>query len=95
MLLVSHFKNRPISKAYYWYLDRDNEPIEKKLPNKEEALEKVLTVARQVAEARESKKMECPHGEAGCMHCKPFEKIIKGEAEFVGIGGYNQELYIV
>jgi hypothetical protein len=37
----------------------------------------------------------CPQGSAGCFACKPFEKILRNEAEFVGVGEYNQDLYMV
>ncbi len=94
-LLVSHFKSRPISGASYWYLDRDDAPKHKPLPTKDEAFEKVIKVARQVAATRASGVMECPNGKEGCRECKPFEKILRGEAEHVGVGGYNQDLYII
>lgn len=94
-LLVSHFKTRPISGASYWYIDRDDAPKEKPVPEREESLERVLKVARQVAEARKTGEMKCPAGPDGCRECRPFEKILRGEAEYVGVGGYNQELYII
>ena len=30
-----------------------------------------------------------------CFSCQPYEKILKGEAEYVGTGGYGQDIYIV
>jgi hypothetical protein len=53
-----------------------------------------MNTALKVKQARSDKKFDCPRGEAGCFSCKPFEKILKGEAEFVGQGEY-QDLYLI
>jgi ATP-dependent helicase/DNAse subunit B len=93
LLLGAQYKSRPITKASYWYIDRDDAPVEVKLPTKEEAFARVMEVAKKVAEARKTGEMKCPTG--GCRECEPFEKILRGEAEYVGVGGYNQELYVL
>ncbi|MFA6445998.1 MAG: PD-(D/E)XK nuclease family protein [Candidatus Paceibacterota bacterium] len=95
VLLLNELQKRKVSGAAYWYLDRDDVPIEMKLPDIDEAREKVVTVARKVKEAREKKEFICPRGEKGCFACQPFEKILRGEAEFLGNGEYGQELYLV
>lgn len=95
LLLLDALQKRQVSGAAYWYLDRDNEPIEVKLPDIAESREKVLKVAKAVKEAREKKDFTCASGINGCFACKPFEKILKGEAEYVGVGGYGQDMYIV
>lgn len=95
VLLMQALQKRRVSGADYWYLDRDDAPIEKELPDIEVARESVLRVARQVKEAREKKAYDCPRGAEGCFACRPFEAILKGEAEFVGEGGYGQDLYLV
>jgi hypothetical protein len=59
----------------------------------DDAYEKVITVAKKVKEARTTKAFDCPRN--GCRDCYPFEAIIKGDAEFVGVGGYKQDLYIL
>jgi hypothetical protein len=55
----------------------------------------VLKIAKEIKLARQLNRFRCPEGENGCFACRPFEKIIKGEAEFVGVGGYNQDIYIL
>ncbi|MEI7425262.1 MAG: PD-(D/E)XK nuclease family protein, partial [Candidatus Staskawiczbacteria bacterium] len=92
-LLLDKLQKRKISGAEYWYLE-EGKIIKKKLPTVEESFEKVIKVAKQVAEARAKKEFKCPRGEQGCFACKPYEKIIRGEAEFLGNGEYGQELYI-
>lgn len=93
LLLVHNLQKRKVSKASYWYLDRDNEPVAIKLPSIEDANKKVLKTAMLVKNARLKGEYLCPKG--GCFACKPFEKIIAHAAEFVGVGGYNQDLYIL
>ncbi|TSD03412.1 MAG: Uncharacterized protein Athens071416_93 [Parcubacteria group bacterium Athens0714_16] len=95
LLLLNALQKRKISGASYWYLDKDDEPIEMKLPNIDEAKEKVLAIALKVKEAREKEIFNCPRGEKGCFACKPYESILKGEAEYIGVGGYGQDMYFL
>jgi ATP-dependent helicase/DNAse subunit B len=93
LLLVTRLQKRPVSGASYWYLDRDDKPTGVKLPRIEEAHKKVFETAMLVKAARLIGEYRCPKN--GCFGCRPFEKIINHEAEFVGVGGYNQDLYII
>ena len=95
MLLLDALQKRNVSGAMYWYLDRDDEPIEKELPDLEDARTRVLETARNVKHARENKEYDCPRGEGGCFACKPYEAILNGEAEYVGVGGYGQDMYLL
>jgi ATP-dependent helicase/DNAse subunit B len=92
-LLVKNCQKRSVSKASYWYLDRNDEPSEITLPGIDDAYEQVLTLAKNVKEARLNRSYVCPKG--GCFACEPFEKILTGKAEFVGTGGYSQDMYII
>ena len=89
---MTELQKRKVSGASYWYLDRDDEPAPVQLPSLEEAYEKVLSLALKVKVARSESEFLCPRD--GCFGCRPFEKIINHEAEFVGVGGYKQDLYI-
>ncbi len=95
LLLLNALQERKVSGASYWYLDRDDKPIDMILPDIDEARKKVLAIALQVKEAREKKTFNCPRGEAGCFACKPFEAILKGQAEYLGVGGYGQDIYFL
>lgn len=95
ILLLNALQKRKVSGAAYWYIERNDAPTDVKLPEISLAKEKVMAVAMKVKEAREASQFTCPRGVAGCFVCRDFEKIVKGEAEFVGIGGYNQEMYII
>ena len=63
------------------------------LPNLDRCLELVLPVAREIKLARQLKKFDCPHG--GCHSCTPFERVLKGEGEFVGLDEYSNDIYIL
>lgn len=89
-------QKRKVSGAAYWYIDRENEPRDVVLPDIKSALARVLAVAVQVKNTREKGIFECPKGPAGCFACKPFEKILKGEAELVKVDeGRKTELYMI
>lgn len=105
-LLLSQLQKRKVTGASYWYIDRDDEPVMVDLPDVASSRERVLKVARQVAAARvraasesPEKAFVCPRVADGsgkdCFACRPFEKILRGEAEYVGVGEYNQDIYIV
>ncbi|MFA6463408.1 MAG: PD-(D/E)XK nuclease family protein [Candidatus Paceibacterota bacterium] len=93
LLLLNALQKRKVTGASYWYLDRDDKPIDMPLPTIKQSEEKVLAVAKQVKNAREKKIFLCPKGEGGCFACKPFEAILEGKAEYLGVGGYGCDIY--
>ncbi len=101
-LLLKNLQKRKVTGASYWYIDRDNAPVKVNLPPFDESLQKVLKVARQVKKARDLASIEgpeeafqCPRGSDGCYACKPFEAILRGEAEYIGVGDMRQDLYLI
>ena len=93
-LLVSRCQKRPAVKASYWYLGLDTGLVEKPLPNLISAADTVLKLAKQVKLARQLDRFKCPEGD-GCSVCKPYDKVVLGEAELVGTNQYRQEVYIL
>lgn len=91
-LLVRHCQVRNVTKASYWYLERDNDLVEKPLPSLEEAKAQVLDVARRIKLARQLGRLDCPQG--GCRNCLPYEGILLGKAELVGEDDYKYDVYI-
>lgn len=98
-----------VSKASYWYLE-SGKVVEKELPDAETAMRDVYDVALRVKRARESGEFHCPKGaydwetgEGGCSSCRPYEKILQWKAGklegdsvvSVGVGGFNQDLFVV
>jgi ATP-dependent helicase/DNAse subunit B len=93
-LLASNCQNRTVMKASYWYLGRDDEPLEVRLPSMEDAAKRVMEIAKKVALARKLERFVCKNRD-GCRACKPYEAILSGQATFVGVGGYRQDIYIL
>lgn len=93
-LLVHNCQHREASKASYWYLGLDK-MVEKKLPDLDSAKEQVLKIAKEIKLARQLERFKCPHGEGGCSACRSMEKILRGEAEFVGENDYRQDVYVL
>ena len=94
-LLVHNCQHRKVSKASYWYLERDSFLTEKELPDLDMAHQEVLKVAKKIKLARTFGRFECPQGENGCYACKPLEQILNGEAQLVGTNDYNQDVYVL
>ncbi len=92
-LLVHNCQKRKVDKASYWYLNRDDGLITKKLPDLKKSHQQILKVAKEIKLARQLERFKCPHN--GCRACQPFEDIITGKAEFVGVNDYNQDIYIL
>ncbi len=95
LLLLNNLQGRLVTRASYWYLETDDFLTEKELPPLATAEQSVLKVAREIKKAREDKNFLCPRGNTGCFSCQPYEKILNGQAEYVGVGGYGQDIYIV
>lgn len=93
MLLASNTQSKKVTKASYWYLDRDDGLTEKKLPDIIDAFEKVYGVARRIKLARQLNHFICPDN--GCRNCMPYERILKGEGEKVGVSDTRQDIYIL
>jgi ATP-dependent helicase/DNAse subunit B len=91
-----------VSRASYWYLE-SGKIVEKELPDAETAFRDVYDVALRVKQAREGGEFKCPKGEGGCIHCRPYEKILAWKAGSldddsvvsIGVGGFNQDMYVV
>src|SRR3990167_7267870 len=93
LLLVKNTQKREVTKASYWYLDRDDDLVEKKLPNEEESNERVYDIAKRIKLARQLNHFVCPH--KGCRYCLPLESVLRGEAEKVGVSDTRQDIYII
>mgnify|MGYP000515983763 CR=1 FL=1 len=91
-LLATNTQSRPVKKISYWYIDRDNEPIKKRLPNPKEAEEKVLKIAKEIKLAKQLNRFKCPNN--GCRFCREMEMAAKGDLEMVGYDEMGREIYI-
>lgn len=93
LLLATNTQTKKVSGASYWYLDRDEGLVKKKLPDMESSYKKVIEIAKEIKEKRQKNDLVCPKG--GCNACRPYERILRGEGEFVGLSDTRQDVYIL
>lgn len=94
-LLVKNCQKREVTKASYWYMDRNNFPKERELPDLAESHEKIMKIAKKMKLARQLNSFECPKGKDGCMYCKSMELIVDGKAKFIGPDEFNYDVYVL
>lgn len=93
LLLAKNTQTKKVTGASYWYLDRDDGIVEKKLPEEKESFDKVYKIAKRIQLARKINHFKCPKD--GCFACRPYERILKGEGEFVGVSDTRQDIYVL
>lgn len=91
LLLAENTQSKKVTGASYWYLDRDDGIVEKKLPDEKESFTKVYKIAKRIQLARKINHFKCP--KEGCYACRPYERILNGEGEFVGVSDTKQDIY--
>lgn len=94
-LLVNNCQKRKVEGAWYWYLENQDELTKKELPDLKDSEEKILKIGKKIKLARQMGVFRCPHGEKGCRACRPYEMVLKGEAELVGSDEYKADVYII
>lgn len=94
-LLVHNCQKRKVDGAWYWYLGMNDELTQKSLPDLKESEEIILKKAKKIKLARQMERFLCPNGDAGCRACRPYEMILKGEAEAVGSDEYRADVYVI
>jgi ATP-dependent helicase/DNAse subunit B len=92
-LLATHTQSKPVSALSYWYLDRDDEPTDMQIPDEKLSHQKILDIAKKIALARKLGHFKCH--ENGCRACHPYEAVVAGKAELVGINDFGQDLYVL
>lgn len=93
-LIASNCQKYPVEGASYWYLERSDEPKEVKLKDIDATKKKVIEIAKRIKTQKQLNVFKCLH-KTGCFACNPMEKVLKGEAEFVGTNSFNEDIYIL
>lgn len=93
-LLVQACQKRPVAGVRYWYIDRDDSPVDMPLPDEQEGRKQVLDVAKRIALARKLERFVCSKKD-GCTACRPMEAIIAGKGKYVGESEFHQDIYII
>jgi ATP-dependent helicase/DNAse subunit B len=94
-LLVHHCQKRKVDGAWYWYLESNDSLTKKELPDLEKSEEKILKIGKKMKLQKSLGVFKCPQGDKGCRSCRPYEMILKGEAELVGEDGYKADVYVL
>ncbi len=92
-LLAQNTQSRSVTKASYWYIERNDHLTPTELPDADAAKTLVLKQAKKIKLARQLNIFKCPHD--GCFACRPFEAVLRGEAEMVGVDEIRRDVYIV
>lgn len=82
-LLAEHNLKKPVTKMSYWYLDRDDSPVEISIPDLSQTLEIVKNKSLEVQKAVQGKAFACLENEGYCKHCHEYHKAINDQAEHV------------
>jgi hypothetical protein len=93
-LLVTNCQAKKVSGISYWYLQRDDEPIDQEIPSYQNAQDRILEIAKKIVLARKLNRFVCKKPN-GCMFCEPYEKILQGKAEYIYTNSYKQDIYIL
>ncbi len=93
LLLATNTQTKKVTGVSYWYLDRDDGIVEKKLPNIKDSYKKIFEIAKEIKKSRVKNDFACPTG--GCSACRPYERILRGEGEMVGVSDTRQDIYIL
>lgn len=94
-LLAKKCQNRYVSKMSYWYLEREqNAIVEKEIPQAEDIESLILDKALAIELAVKLNRFKCKQS-GGCSSCKPYETVIQGNAEFVGVNSYKEDVYLI
>ncbi len=93
LLLTENCQSRPVSKVSYWYLNKNDDLTEQKIPNRKSANKKILSIGKEIKLARSLSRFRCHKGT--CHRCSEMEQIISGKATFVGHDEYGADEYML
>ena len=82
-ILAQHVFKEPVTRASYWYLDRDSEPVEVSLPDLKETLATVKNKALSMQEAVNNKEFACRADVGYCQRCHEYHKVINDATEHI------------
>lgn len=82
-LLAEHNLKQPVKKVSYWYLDRDDEPVEKTIPDLGATLGTLKEKTKTVYETVNNKLFLCSSGQEECKYCQEYSKVKANQAEHV------------
>lgn len=82
-ILAEHVLKEPVAKVSYWYLDRDDEPVEMQIPDLTKTLDIVKEKAAKMEDAIKFQDFPCEAEIGYCKNCHEYHKVINDQAEHV------------
>ncbi len=96
LLLAKQNFDRKVERASYFYLDRDNKPILQQIGSLKNYLEEIKERSNQILKAVAKNDFSCSSGYKSCYHCREFDTVFSGLAEYVGYDDkMKKELYYI
>lgn len=82
-ILAENVLKEPVAKISYWYLDRDDEPVEMPIPDLTKTLETVKEKAAKMEDAIKFQDFPCEAELGYCKNCHEYYKVINDQTEHV------------
>ncbi len=85
-----------VSKASFWYLDRDDNPKDIVLDSLEPKLEELRENAKELKKAIEKSDWVCKKAPEACKDCREYQEILDGKLEFQFTDEkYHKDIYFL
>lgn len=95
-ILSENYYGKPVKRASFWYLDREDSPKEAILGSVEQNLQWLIDKSKQVKEAWERNHWECVKGEDMCRDCRDYQAVLDGKGEFMYTDhSFKKEVYFL
>lgn len=95
LILGAYNLPKPVEKTSYWYLEMADRPSEVKLETPQFYVPVIQQKALEIKRAIDNNALNCL-SQGNCKLCQPYEKILAGEAEYVGLDRkMRKEMYFV
>ncbi|MCL5784527.1 MAG: PD-(D/E)XK nuclease family protein [Patescibacteria group bacterium] len=95
-ILAENYFRKEVSRASFWYLDRDDNPKEVVLDSLEAKIDWLTQRGQEIKKAIEENNWQCIQGESLCRDCRDYGAILEGKGELVFIDhAYKKEIYFL
>jgi RecB family exonuclease len=96
VLLARNNFDKNAKKASYFYLDRDESPVFQEMGPLNFYLEEIKEKSQRILSAIKNNDFACSSGYKNCFHCREFDAVFSGAAEYVGFDDkMRKELYYI
>ena len=96
LILATYNLPEPIARTSYWYLERDDVPVQVSLKPFKEYVPVIRQKALRMEDAIAKDQFSCQSGYKNCFHCRQYGAVVSGNAEHVGYDEkMKKDLYFV